>query len=167
MDQIQDVRSLVATATLSKRPGPRPTTDLMDAVDLILGTGCRIGEIGALIYAEIDLAASAPTLTVSGTIITETGAGTFRQPWTKSSAGYRTLYLPPFAVGILLRRQVENHDNAHGAVFPTRRGTWRQISNVRLLISARRGQACATGMFQAFMSGIWSCRPHRRRSLRA
>ena len=129
MDQIQEVRSLVATATLSKRPGPRPTTDLMDAVDLILGTGCRIGEIGALIYAEIDLAATHPTLTVSGTIITETGAGTFRQPWTKSSAGYRTLFLPPFAVGILLRRQVENHANPHGAVFPTRRGTWRQISN--------------------------------------
>ena len=129
MEQIQDVRSLVAESTSSKRPGPRPTTDLMDAVDLILGTGCRIGEIGALIYSEIDLAATRPTLTVSGTIITETGKGTFRQPWTKSSAGYRTLFLPPFAVGILLRRQVENHANRHGAVFPTRRGTWRQISN--------------------------------------
>ncbi|TGN65001.1 site-specific integrase [Nocardioides eburneiflavus] len=129
MDQIQDVRSLVAESTSSKRPGPRPTTDLMDAVDLILGTGCRIGEIGALIYSEIDLGATPPTLTVSGTIITETGEGTFRQPWTKSSAGYRTLLLPPFAVGILLRRQVENHANPHGAVFPTRRGSWRQISN--------------------------------------
>lgn len=129
MDQIQDVRSLVAESTSSKRPGPRPTTDLMDAVDLILGTGCRIGEIGALIYSEIDLGATPPTLTVSGTIITETGEGTFRQPWTKSSAGYRTLFLPPFAVGILLRRQVENQANPHGAVFPTRRGTWRQISN--------------------------------------
>ncbi|WP_459974225.1 tyrosine-type recombinase/integrase [Nocardioides pyridinolyticus] len=29
----------------------------------------------------------------------------------------------------MLRRQVENHANPHGAVFPTRRGTWRQISN--------------------------------------
>lgn len=129
MDQIQDVRSLVAASTSSKRPGPKPTTDLMDAVDLILGTGCRIGEIGALVYTDIDLAAAHPTLTVSGTIITETGVGTFRQPWTKSRAGYRTLFLPPFAVGILLRRRVENHVNPHSAVFPTRRGTWRQISN--------------------------------------
>jgi hypothetical protein len=63
-----------------------------------------------------------------GTIITEAGAGTYRQPWAKSSAGYRTLFLPPFAVGILLRRQVENHANPYGAAFPTRRGTWRQIS---------------------------------------
>jgi integrase len=127
--QIQDVRSLIEASTRKARPGPQPTNDLKDAVDLILGTGCRIGETGALAYSEIDLGAANPTLTVSGTIITETGVGTFRQPWTKSSAGYRTLYLPPFAVEILLRRQVENSANPHGAVFPTRRGTWRQVSN--------------------------------------
>lgn len=127
--QVQDVRSLIEVATSSKRPGPRPTNDLKDAVDLLLGTGCRIGEIGALVYPEIDLGVSKPTLTVSGTIITETGVGTFRQPWPKSRAGHRTLYLPQFAVAILLRRQVENRANAHDAVFPTRRGTWRQISN--------------------------------------
>lgn len=127
--QVQDVRELIATSTEKDRPGPRPTTDLRDAVDLILGTGCRIGEIGALIYPEIDLGSTHPTLTVSGTIITETGVGTYRQSWPKTAAGYRTLYLPRFAVGILLRRQVENHPNEHGAVFPTRRGTWRQISN--------------------------------------
>lgn len=68
-------------------------------------------------------------VTVSGTIITETGVGTFRQPWTISRAGYRTLYLPWFAVAILLRRQGENRANPQDAVFPTRRGTWRQISN--------------------------------------
>ena len=127
--QIQEVRSLINASIRKARPGPRPTTDLRDAVDLILGTGCRIGETGALAYSEIDLAAASPTMTVSGTIVTETGVGTFRQPWTKSSAGYRTLYVPAFAVEILLRRRVENHANPHGAVFPTRRGTWRQISN--------------------------------------
>jgi integrase len=129
MDQIQDVRSLIEASIGKQRPGPRPTNDLKDAVDLILGTGCRIGETGALIYPEINLGAANPTLTVSGTIITETGIGTNRQPWPKSTAGYRTLYLPPFAVEILLRRQVETHANPHDAVFPTRRGTWRQISN--------------------------------------
>jgi len=129
VDQIQDVRSLIDASSGKLRPGPRPTNDLKDAVDLILGTGCRIGETGALIFSEIDLGAANPTLTVSGTIITETGVGTYRQSWTKSSAGYRTLHLPPFAVEILLRRQVENRANPYGAVFPTRRGTWRQISN--------------------------------------
>jgi integrase len=129
MVQIQDVRSLIEASLGKARPGPRPTNDLRDAVDLILGTGCRIGETGALVYREIDLGAADPTLTVSGTIVTATGIGTFRQPWTKSTAGYRTLYVPPFVVEILLRRQVENRANVHGAVFPTRRETWRQISN--------------------------------------
>lgn len=128
------MRTLIEESIGKKRPGPRPTTDLQDAVDLILGTGCRIGEIGALVFPEIvfpeiDLAVTSPTLTVSGTIITETGVGTYRQSWAKTTAGYRTLYLPPFAVGLLLRRRVENHANPHDAVFPTRRGTWRQVSN--------------------------------------
>ncbi|MFZ2012787.1 MAG: tyrosine-type recombinase/integrase [Nocardioides sp.] len=129
LTQIQEVRGLIDASVRKARPSPRPTTDLRDAVDLILGTGCRIGETGALTYSEIDLGAANPTLTVSGTIITETGVGTFRQPWTKSTAGYRTLYVPPFAVEILLRRQVENCANQHSAVFPTRRGSWRQVSN--------------------------------------
>ena len=66
---------------------------------------------------------------MSGTIVTETGKGTFRQPWTKSDAGYRTLFLPPFAVDILMRRMVDSPANKSGAVFTTRNGTWRQVSN--------------------------------------
>lgn len=98
-------------------------------VDLMLATGCRIGEAAGFIYPEIDLSSETPTLTVSGTIVTETGKGTFRQPWTKSDAGYRTLFLPPFAVDILMRRMIESPANRNGAVFTTRNGTWRQVSN--------------------------------------
>ena len=105
------------------------TADLRDIVDLMLATGCRIGEAAGFIYPEIDLSSDTPTLTVSGTIVTETGMGTFRQPWTKSEAGYRTLFLPPFAVDILMRRMIESPANKDGAVFTTRNGTWRQVSN--------------------------------------
>jgi len=129
LEQINKVRDLIDADMRRDRPGPRMTSDLRDLVDLMLATGCRIGEAGAFLYSEIELAAEKPTLTVSGTIITETGKGTFRQPWTKTDAGYRTLILPPFAVDILMRRMIENTANQHGAVFPTRRGTWRQISN--------------------------------------
>lgn len=127
--QVQDVRRLLQASAAMSRPGPRPTSDLTDVVDLILGTGCRIGEVGAFTYTEIDLSAARPTLTVSGTIITAPGLGTFRQPWPKSRAGFRTLYLPTFAIGILLRRRIDNPANRFDAVFSTRRGTWRQVSN--------------------------------------
>ena len=129
LEQIHKVRGLIDAEMRRDRPGPSMTCDLRDLVDLMLATGCRIGEAGAFVYSEIDLAAEKPTLTVSGTIITETGNGTFRQPWTKTDAGYRTLVLPPFAVDILMRRMVASSANKHGAVFPTRRGTWRQVSN--------------------------------------
>jgi integrase len=129
LEQVNQVRGLIDADMGRDRPGPKVTSDLRDLVDLMLATGCRIGEAGAFVYSEIDLAVEKPTLTVSGTIITETGRGTFRQPWTKTDAGYRTLILPPFAVDILMRRMVENSANRHGAVFPTRQGTWRQVSN--------------------------------------
>ena len=59
MDQIQDVRSLIEAFSSKVRPGPRPTNELKDAVDLIR-TGCRIGDTGALTISEIDLGPPTP-----------------------------------------------------------------------------------------------------------
>ncbi len=56
------------------RPGPK--YDMADIIDLMLVTGCRIGEILALRWSDLDLDGDLPILTVSGTIETETGTGT-------------------------------------------------------------------------------------------
>lgn len=128
MEEIQEIRALIDADMLRGRPGPKPTNDLRDLVDVLLATGCRLGEGIGLIYSEMDLSAAAPTVTVSGTVKNEKGMGTYRQPRTKTDAGWRTLYVPPFAVEILLRRIVENPPNEMGAVFPTRNGKWRQDS---------------------------------------
>ena len=45
------------------KPGPRHTGDLADIVDLMLATGARMGEMLALRWADLDLAADRPTLT--------------------------------------------------------------------------------------------------------
>ncbi len=116
---------------LPGKPGPHHTTDLADVVDLMLATGGRIGEILALRWKDLDLGAARPTLTFSGTIVFIKGRGFVRQPWTKSDAGYRTLTLPSFAVGMLLGRQINATDNPHDAIFASRRGTWLSPSNVR------------------------------------
>jgi integrase len=50
------------------KPGPRHTGDLADIVDLMLATGARIGEILALRWEDLDLAAERPTLTICGTL---------------------------------------------------------------------------------------------------
>ncbi len=113
------------------KPGPRHTGDLADVVDLMLATGARIGEILALRWEDLNLAAARPTLTICGTLVYVKGQGIFRQPWTKSDAGYRMLVLPRFAVGMLMARKLTAADNPHDAIFASRRGTWLSPNNVR------------------------------------
>ncbi|WP_018788779.1 site-specific integrase [Micromonospora sp. CNB394] len=113
------------------KSGPRPTGDLADIVDLMLATGARIGEILALRWEDLDLAAERPTLTICGTIVYLKGKGFFRQEWTKTDAGFRTVVLPRFAVGMLMGRKLNVADNPHDAIFASRRDTWLSPQNVR------------------------------------
>ncbi|WP_432990990.1 tyrosine-type recombinase/integrase [Dactylosporangium sp. CA-233914] len=115
----------------TRKPGPRHNTDLADIVDLLLATGARIGELLAVRWQDLDLSSPRPTLTISGTLVNVTGRGLFRQPWTKSEAGYRNIFLPQFAVDTLLRRQRHAEPDTTRPVFHTRTGTWLWPNNVR------------------------------------
>ncbi|TDC82091.1 site-specific integrase [Micromonospora sp. KC606] len=133
MEQLDDVRSAIRKwqQPTPGKSGPRPTSDLADIVDLMLATGARIGEILALRWEDLDLAVEHPVLTISGTIIYIKGKGFFRQEWTKTDAGYRSVVLPKFAVAMLLARKLNAADNPNDAIFPSRRGTWLSPPNVR------------------------------------
>lgn len=96
----------------------------------MLATGCRIGEILALRWQDLDLEAQPPTLTVRGTIKTEKGRSTYRKPTPKSDSSRRTLILPPFALEMLRHRRTASRANARDAVFATRNGTWHQLGNI-------------------------------------
>lgn len=111
--------------------GQRRSPDLPDIVDLLLATGARIGELCAVRWADVDLSAERPTLTIAGTVITVRGQGLQRQDHPKSAAGHRTVVLPRFAVDVLLRRQVSSASNPLDLVFPSSRGTLRAPGNVR------------------------------------
>ncbi|MEQ7845751.1 tyrosine-type recombinase/integrase [Nocardioides kribbensis] len=130
VEDLNAVRSAVNTWMTKKRPGPRPNRDMPDIVDLLLATGCRIGEILALRWSDIDFAATPPTVDVTGTIKTETGQGTYRKPKPKTDASQRKIALPPFAVDVLMRRRIEQPSNHYNAVFATRNGTWHQVGNI-------------------------------------
>ena len=112
------------------RPGPKPTSDMADIIDLMLATGARIGEVLALRWSDIELDATRPNLTINGTIKTEPGKGTYRKATPKSAAGVRTVVLPDFAVEALCRRRKSARANPSDAVFPTRNGSWQQVNNV-------------------------------------
>lgn len=141
-EQLDDVRSAIRRwqQPTPGKSGPRPTSDLADIVDLMLATGARIGEILAVRWEDADLAAEHPILTICGTIIYIKGKGFFRQEWTKSDAGYRSVVLPRFAVGMLLERKLTAAADPNDAIFPSRRGTWLSPPNVRRQWRAARAE---------------------------
>lgn len=114
-------------------PGPRPTPDLGDIIDLLLATGARPGEVLALRWSDVDLSGPTAQLTISGTLVQPKGHPLTRQPFPKTHSSYRTLKVPRFAADTLLRRQVTARlGNPLDAVFPSRVGTWlppRKIAN--------------------------------------
>lgn len=140
--ELREVGAALRRWEEQQRPGPRASADMRDIVDLMLATGARIGEILALRWCEVDLDAQPPRLTITGTIKTETGKGTFRKDSPKTDASVRTLALPVFGVAVLRRRLRERQDNLVDAVFPTRNGTWQQVTNVeRRWRQIRKGSA--------------------------
>lgn len=107
------------------KPGPKPTTLMPDAIDLLLATALRIGELLALRWRDVDFAATPPTLTVSGTLVEVKGQSLFRQEFPKTAAGHRILTLPEFAVSMLRRRRAETSDDRDDApIFQSRTGGW-------------------------------------------
>ncbi len=137
LDDLVDVRQAVRqwqeapAKNGAVRPGPKRTGDLADIVDIMLATGSRIGEVLAIRWSDVDLSSVPATVAITGTLVELKGNGLFRQPKPKTAAGFRGLGLPPFAVEVLLRRQIEAEPNKHDAVLPSRSGTWPYPANIR------------------------------------
>ena len=112
-------------------PGPPPSGDLPDIIELFLATGARINEVLALRWSDVDLRGERATVSITGTLVEVKGQGIKRKDRTKTDAGMRTLTLPAFAANVLLRRRVECPPNDLDAVFASRNGTWMSANNVR------------------------------------
>lgn len=138
-----EVRALTVTEVAALRAGldqwqsdelgPRQSRpqDLLDVIDVMLATGCRIGEALALRWPDIDLG-DEPSLTVSGTIISVKGKGLEIQEHPKSAGSRQAYRLPQFAVNMLLRRQVQQLEaNPYDVIFPSAVGTLRDPGNFR------------------------------------
>lgn len=130
VEDMVEIRAAVRRWVNSDRPGPKASGDMPDIIDLMLATGCRIGEVLALRWSDLDLDADLPTLSVSGTVKTETGRGTYRKATPKTDASRRTVVLPRFAAELLRTRREFATPNEHDAVFATRNGTWHQVVNI-------------------------------------
>lgn len=130
VEDLNAVRHAVYVWMTKKRPGPRPNKDMPDIVELLLATGCRIGEVLAIRWNDVDFTATPPTVDINGTIKYEKGRGNYRKDKPKSDSSERRMGIPPFGVDLLMRRRIEQPANRHNAVFATRNGTWHQVGNI-------------------------------------
>src|SRR5690606_5819485 len=93
---------------------------------------------------DIDRSATPWEMTISGTIVRVTGVGLYRQEWTKTDAGYRTVVLPRFTIETLRALGADDWDpNDETPLFPSRRGGWRDPHNFGRTWRAARGTTYA------------------------
>lgn len=119
-----------ATPHKSFRPYRR---DILDSIDVMLGTGVRTGELLGIRWQDIDLDADVPTVSVMGTVTGRKGHGVIWKPAPKSETSKRVLYLPTIAVEALRRQVADKEYRAESeAVFASEVGTWRNPSSYRV-----------------------------------
>lgn len=135
-DEIRGYRARVKAWCGGNSMGPARGDGLLEIVDVCIGSGCRIGEVLALRWEDVDL--TAQTITVTGTIDKATGK---RQGWPKTESSRRTIVVQPIAVEAL-QRQWDKPAREHlgEAVFPRRTGAWRSVDSVETRLRDARGE---------------------------
>lgn len=110
-------------------------SDAADVVEVLLGTGARIGEVLALRWPDIDFTAG--TIEISGTIV-RGESGLELQGHGKTATSHRVLTVPRFVLDALLRRRVEQHGTALQLVFPSSTGGPRDPNTFRAVLGKIR-----------------------------
>ncbi|WP_433678064.1 tyrosine-type recombinase/integrase [Nocardia sp. CA-119907] len=143
LTEVQRIRSGLRSDKLAVANG------IADLVDLLLATGCRIGETMALKWKHLDLDADRPTVLVEGTVVRIRGGGMIIQPHPKGGPnGKRRLLLPEWAVERLTaRRDLVPHE-PEDLVFPSQRGTLRDPRNARKQLQRALDRIGVTGIPQ-------------------
>lgn len=104
--------------------GPKPDGQVRDLIEVMLGTGQRIGEALALRLCDVDLNTQPPQVTVAGTLVVVKGQPVYRQDHPKSAASRRTVAIPDWTAAVLRRRIAALPDGPQDQlVFATRKGT--------------------------------------------
>ncbi|MGW5319229.1 tyrosine-type recombinase/integrase [Nocardia thailandica] len=136
--------------------GPRRNPRVLDVAEVELGTGPRPGEVLALRWRDVDLAAVPPTITFAGTIVRLKGVGLIRQPRTKSDAGFRTVMVPGFAAEALRRVRAHPVPSELDLVFPNRDGGIWDPHNFGRLWRQARGEQFAWVTAKTFRKTVAS-----------
>lgn len=106
--------------------GQRRGEGLPEIVDVLIGTGLRIGECLALRWQDVDF--DAGTVSVRGIVDPTTGERVER---TKTQKSRRTIHAAPIALNALRKQRAKGYEHYLGeAVFPSIRGGYRTVNAV-------------------------------------
>lgn len=134
-DEILEYRRRIKEWCGGNSMGPARGDGLLEIIDVCIGSGCRIGEVLALRWEDVDL--DAGTVTVAGTIDKSTGK---RKNWPKNGSSRRTIPVTPAAVDALQRQWDKPAREYLGEpVFPRRTGEWRSVDSVETRLRDARG----------------------------
>ncbi len=138
LTQLDALRAAVRSwRTAKHRYGPRPDGQIADVIETILGTSARIGEALAIRVGDVDLAASPPTVTISGTLVPRAGHNLIRQAHPKHSKHWRVIAIPSFTATALRGRLAALGDvPPEHPIFSTRNGTFITPNNFRRQLRA-------------------------------
>ncbi|MEG8182294.1 site-specific integrase [Nocardia terpenica] len=131
--QVKIVRRLLRADTYCQRSG------IADMVDLMLGTGARIGEVVVLRWKHFDLDADIPTLLIEATAAWGDGKSVYAQPYPKGGPqARRRLKLPRWLAEVMSTRRDRMPREPEDLVFPSRNGTIRHPNTARQSINDAR-----------------------------
>lgn len=116
--------------------------------------GLRPGELTGLLWEDLDVDATPPTLRITGSMKRRPDSSLYRGSVKRSRAGERTIAIPPVLVAALVehrRRQAAERLaigelwQDHGLIFPSEMGTPLDPSNVRKVFTRVAHRAGITG----------------------
>lgn len=131
----EELRAIRRTVTTSPDLRVAHTTarNLDALLVLLLGTGMRVGEAGALRWCDLHLRTGQPTVTITGTQVELKGAGVVRQDAPKTESSNRTILLPPSVV-VSLENIRPSGWRPSDWIFPTRNRTpWNTGNAAKIL----------------------------------
>jgi integrase len=132
LDQIAAIREAAAKwRNEPGLPGPKPSGQVRDIIEILLGTALRPGEVLALRPCDIDDRTTGMIASVTGTVVQRKGRGAERQPRPKTDASIRRIPVPEFAADVLRRRIHDMPSASTRTIFASRNGRPLSSYNVR------------------------------------
>lgn len=134
-EQMDAYRANIEKWIKSAKKGYSRGEGVLEVIDLLRGSGLRIGEALALRWEDVDL--DKGLVTVLGTTDDKGG----RQCFPKTDSSRRTIPVAPVAVKALQRQFSKPYRDQFEMVFPSERGTYRTVVNVERQLRDGRGDS--------------------------